>query len=299
KTLILTSVNDLSKINPEEFKQLTTIQISKEALIENSNVDLSGLPSTVKTFIISENSSVKSLSVKNNSLTKVEAEKCVALESVDISGNTTIETINIKGSGSVTVFKANDCTNLKYIDCSECNLSDFDINNSVNLVSVDCSHNRLLTLDLPEGTFTKLGSLNCISQELGNWRSTVKLNFDTFVKSPDLSVDVTISASEINGIKTSDLSKVTNLTAYDANGNLISYSFDNDGNITFDSKPDKFMYNYNTGFKNQIMDVTVYAADENSMTDSGSGCGGCNSAFGMLSLSALGLLIFVKPTKRK
>ncbi|MBR0074625.1 MAG: hypothetical protein IJP96_02580, partial [Synergistaceae bacterium] len=241
---------------------------------------------------------VKSLNVKNNSLTKVEAEKCVALESVDISGNTTIETINIKGSGSVTVFKANDCTNLKYIDCSECNLSDFNINNSVNLVSVDCSHNRLLTLDLPEGTFTKLGSLNCISQELGNWRSTVKLNFDTFVKSPDLSVDVTISASEINGIKTSDLSKVTNLAPYDVNGNLIGYSLDNDGNIIFDSKPDKFMYNYNTGYKNQIMDVTVYAADENSLSDSGSGCGGCNSAFGMLSLSALGLLFFVKPTKK-
>ncbi|MBQ3645329.1 MAG: hypothetical protein II960_01885, partial [Synergistaceae bacterium] len=205
-------------------------------------------------------------------------------------------TINIKGSGSVSVFKANDCTNLKYIDCSECNLSDFDINNSVNLVSVDCSHNRLLTLDLPEGTFTKLGSLNCISQELGNWRSTVRINFDTFVKSPDLSVDVTISASEI---KTSDLSKVTNLVPYDANGNLISYSIDNDGNIIFDSKPDKFMYNYNTGYKNQIMDVTVYAADENSLGDSGSGCGGCNSAFGMLSLSALVLLIFAKPTKRK
>ncbi|MBQ7069033.1 MAG: hypothetical protein IJM82_07710, partial [Synergistaceae bacterium] len=296
--LILTSVNDLSKISGNEFTQLTTIQISKEAVIENSNVDLSGLPSTVKTFIISENSSVKSLSVKNNSLTRVEAENCVALESVDISGNTTIETINIKGSGSVTVFKANDCTNLKYIDCSECKLSDFDINNSVNLVSVDCSHNRLLILDLPEGTFTKLGSLNCISQELGNWRSTVRINFDTFVKSPDLSVDVTISASEINGIKTSDLSKVTNLAAYDVNGNLIRYSIDNDGNITFDSKPDKFMYDYNTGYKNQIMDVTVYAADENSLGDSGSGCGGCNSAFGMLSLSALGLLFFVKPTKK-
>ena len=281
----------MSKINANEFTQLTTIQVSKESLIENSTLDLSGLPSTVKTFIISENSSVKSLNVKNNSLTKVEAEKCVALESVDISGNTTIETINIKGSASLTVFKANDCTNLKYIDCSECKLSNFDINNSVNLVSIDCSHNRLLTLDLPEGTFTKLGSLNCISQELGNWRSTVRINFDEFVQSPDLSVDVTISASEI---KASDFAKVSDLKAYDKNGKIINWTSDDSGNITFDSRPDTMTYNYDTGYKNQLMDVSVYAADESLLENSGSGCGGCNSAFGILSCGALGLLMFVK-----
>ena len=275
KTLILTSVEDLSKISAEDFKQLTKIEISSDASISSENLVLTSLPSTVKEFVITNNKNVKSLIItsEGNSLENVDAKGCEALESVDISGNSTIVSLDLKGSTSLTALNASSCENLKFLDCSECKLFVFDIEKCPNLVSLDCSYNSLLKLDMTEFANSNL-KLNCISQDLGNWRPTLRINFEQFMESPDLSPDVTVSVADVNG---SAFSNVSNLKAYDVNGELIKITSDDVGNVIFASLPYIMTYDYDTGYNEQKMDVTVYAADDltNSLGGSG-GCGGCN-----------------------
>ncbi|MBR6901977.1 MAG: hypothetical protein IKN30_07980, partial [Synergistaceae bacterium] len=112
------------------------------------------------------------------------------------------------------------------------------------------------------------------------------------------------SASSIVRLSATKLSNVENLKAYNKSGDIIPViASDDNGNITFASAPDIMTYDYNIGFNNTSMDVTVYASNGNSNnTLSGSG-GGCslirNEGLGIRNVLILLLLFVLAPLKIK
>ena len=272
ETLILNSVNDLSQITATDFPNLTSVKISSDVEVGNGGaLDLSSLPASITTFSISGNSTVKSLNLKASKVANIDASGCFELKSVDVSGNTFIVTLDVS-STDIELLDASNCTNLTSVDCSYCLLSELNVAACNALYFVDCSHNSLLALDIPSG-LTNLTSINCISQELGNWRSTVSFNFEEFVQSPD-----TVSASSVVKVSATKLTNVKNLKAYNNNKEIAIITSDDNGNITFASEPDKLTYDYDIGdINNTLMDVTVYSTGSSSQTNTlGSSGGGCN-----------------------
>ncbi|MBQ7559137.1 MAG: putative Ig domain-containing protein [Synergistaceae bacterium] len=282
----VSNLSALSNVDFSAFTNLTVIKISSDVEVGNGGeLDLSDLvlPASV-TFSLSGNTSLKSLKLKDSKVANIDASGCSELKSVDVSGNTFIVTLDVS-STNIKLLDASRCSKLTSINCSNCLLSELNVEACNALERINCSNNSLLVLDIPSG-LTKLASVDCINQEMINWRSAVSLNFDEFVRSPDVasSSDNTTSASSVAylpagmvRVSATKLSNVANLKAYDASNNEIAVTSDDNGNITFASAPDTMTYDYNIGFKNTSMDVTVYAADNelNDTIGSSSSCG-CN-----------------------
>ena len=105
------------------------------------------------------------------------------------------------------------------------------------------------------------------------------------------------------GAETSALSNISNVKAYDANGNEIEVTSSTSGVLTFASKPQKIVYDYDTGYNGTKMDVTISdktakrstgessetetetePEDSSSKSKSGSGGGGCNTGFNLFAV---------------
>ena len=87
---------------------------------------------------------------------------------------------------------------------------------------------------------------------------------------PDFSASLSMNIWELfgilssGGVNASEVSSniVKNLRAVDALGDEISFEYDEmTGEINFASVPAKFMYDYDTGFENILMDVTVFVSE--------------------------------------
>ena len=97
---------------------------------------------------------------------------------------------------------------------------------------------------------------------------------------------------------TSGLENITNLMAWDADGNELTVIHDQEtGSAKFSASPAKIAYDYITGFEDVKMDVTVFSsvAGDNHTGDNnsnGSSPGGCDvgTIFSVTTL-ALGLLL--------
>ena len=94
----------------------------------------------------------------------------------------------------------------------------------------------------------------------------------------------------------SETENVKNLKAFDKSGNDIAADFDSEtGTALFSEAPAKITYDYDTGFNSVMMDVTIYFTE--SSTDeagsAGTSGGGCNSAFGIMTISA-GLIMLLR-----
>lgn len=97
-----------------------------------------------------------------------------------------------------------------------------------------------------------------------------------------------------------ELDYVHNLKAFDESGNEIQVSSDGQGNLTFSKAPATIKYNYSTGFNDNVMDVTVETAENETDKDgdsvnvaNGSG-GGCNLIHNCLILVLMSAFIFKK-----
>ncbi|MBR1486371.1 MAG: hypothetical protein IJ597_03850 [Synergistaceae bacterium] len=199
---------------------------------------------------------------------------------------------------------------MKFINCSLCLISSFDVKACANLISVDCSYNSLLKLDIDTTGLPKLSDLNCVSQSLGHWKAVLTLNFNKFMEKPETvseKTEETETTEKAVRVSVANFSKVKNLKAYDKNNNEILTTNDGSGNITFASLPDRMTYDYETGFNDTLMDVEVFAADSDSESSSSSGgCGGCNAMSSLevgirnvILVLALELILFVSKMKRR
>ena len=91
----------------------------------------------------------------------------------------------------------------------------------------------------------------------------------------------------------SGVENIRNLKAFDSSGNEITADFDSAaGTASFSEEPHKVTYDYDTGFNGIMMDVTVYATGEPETVEAvGSSGGGCNSAFGIMTLAGMVMLL--------
>ena len=274
-------ITDYSVLN--EFEKLENLDLTKTE--ELNTVDLSGIAKTVKSVDVGKNTSLKTLKISGNvNITNINVKECENLESIDIEGCEGLETLDVSAT-KLKSLNAAGCKNLKIIDCSSCRIEALNIADCVNLISFDCSYNQLLRLDIDKNKYSNLGSLNCRHQSTNNWKSSKSMNMREF-----LNGDKKFFVSE-SGNEFMDLN-VTNLVAYDDNGEVIKYERSNEGEIIFDSLPDKITYDYSTGFEDVKMDVEIFAGgydntDEAELSNAGAGCAVGNSGIVFLIIMML------------
>ena len=274
-------ITDYSVLN--EFEKLENLDLTTTE--ELNTVDLSGIAKTVKSVDVEGNISLKTLKISGNvNITNINVKECENLESIDIEGCEGLETLDVSAT-KLKSLNAAGCKNLKIIDCSSCRIEALNITDCVNLISFDCSYNQLLRLDIDKNKYSILGSLTCQHQRMINWKSSKSMNMREF-----LNGDKKFFVSE-SGNEFMDLN-VTNLVAYDDNGEVIKYERSNEGEIIFDSLPDKITYDYSTGFEDVKMDVEIFAGgyddtDEAELSNAGAGCAVGNSGIVFLIIMML------------
>ncbi|MBR0251863.1 MAG: InlB B-repeat-containing protein, partial [Synergistaceae bacterium] len=262
-------ITDYSVLN--EFEKLENLDLTTTE--ELNTVDLSGIAKTVKSVDVGKNTSLKTLKISGNvNITNINVKECENLESIDIEGCEGLETLDVSAT-KLKSLNAAGCKNLKVLNCSSCQINALNITECVNLISFDCSYNQLLRLDIDKNKYSNLGSLNCRHQSTNKWKSSKSINMREF-----LNGDKKFFVSE-SGNEFMDLN-VTNLVAYDDNGEVIKYERSNEGEIIFDSLPEKITYDYSTGFEDVKMDVELTAGGyktEAELSNAGAGCAVGNS----------------------
>ena len=262
-------ITDYSVLN--EFEKLENLDLTTTE--ELNTVDLSGIAKTVKSVDVGKNVSLKTLKISGNvNITNINVKECENLESIDIEGCEGLETLDVSAT-KLKSLNAAGCKNLKVLNCSSCLIEALNIADCVNLTSFDCSYNQLLRLDIDKDKYSNLGSLNCRHQSTNNWKSSKSMNMREF-----LNGDKKFFVSE-SGNEFMDLN-VLNLVAYDDNGEVIKYERSNEGEIIFDSLPEKITYDYSTGFEDVKMDVELTAGGyktEAELSNAGAGCAVGNS----------------------
>ena len=173
-------------------------------------------------------------------LEEVNVEECKLLEYLDVS-NTKLKTLNLQG-----------CERLRVLICSSCDLVDLNVNGCELLENVDFTNNSLTRFDA--SMLTHLESLDYENQHL-----------EIMLRAKEFNVlDILFSSS--SDVYTNEVANVTELKAFDENGNELEVSYDDEtGDVILSEEPSEISYKYITGFKNISMNVKV------SMSN-----GGCN-----------------------
>ena len=268
--------------NLQDFTNLNTLNLSNTTNL--NSLDLSNLPPSVKSVDLSENSSVTSLKLTNNTnITELKTTNCNNLTSLDIEGCTALVSLDVSYT-PINELSAKNCGNLQSINCSWCLIDELIIESCKKLVNIDCSHNHILHFDVDELNLTSLDVLVCNSQDLFNWNASSVLDMNTFLESPDIKLSDDVTSVSVSS---SNVSRVTNLKAYDEDGNEIYVTDNGNGTYNFATVPAKFTYLYDTGYNSQLMDVEVWAADSDSNKTLGGSGGGCNAGLGIFALALL------------
>ncbi|MBQ7733421.1 MAG: hypothetical protein IJT58_05335, partial [Synergistaceae bacterium] len=276
------TAESIKNMTPEQKQAFTTLELTGviddlpsllEGFTNLENLDLSG--AQIQHVALNENSSVKYISLRNNPYVK----------SLEINGNDTLEIIDFTGS-SIETIDTDGCSKLKSIVVSDC----------TQLSSLSCVANALTVLDLdPEAeNLPSLQLLSCDEQLQRDATLLEEMSFSDFTYEP-----FTLSEASSSGYDDDDddeaeiswsFSNVQNLKAFDSSGKEIGAEYDSStGKMTFAEAPYKIMYNYNTGFKNILMDVTISSESSSTLRSSSSGC---NSGLGLTALFVLAGFVF-------
>ena len=204
----------------------------------------------------------------------LDATSAPELETITLTGNTFVQTIAIT-NGVIKNLFVTGCTNLR---------------------TLSCPGNSLMALDL-EG-LTSLQEATVGGQTRTYELLSEDMNFSTMVESSVFS-----SSSSYGFYAAFSPVKIENLKGFDASGKEISKTYNNvTGEVNFESVPAKIQYDYNTGFNNTLMDVTLSAGSVTPPTssDPGTSGGGCNVGFGamIMILFAAGMMLKVLPKHR-
>ena len=215
-------------------------------------------------------------------LPAAKSKGCDNLEEVNVEGCEELVSLNVSET-SITSLNAKNCKNLSYLYCSSCDIRDLNIDGCEALNDLDCSNNHLARLNAYN--FKNLSKLECRNQHIYGWPKSLTASLIELFKG-------LIVASD--SVDESDVANVENLKAFDSSGNKISVDYDKEsGDVKFSALPEKFTYDYITGFNNIKMDVTVSTASDDFKPNTlGPDGGGCEVGFGILTM--LSLLSFIK-----
>lgn len=303
----ITDISGIADIMP---KLKTLDLMSADSL--SKNLDLSVIANLqIKKVILSGNHEVKTLNIKSCDIQIVNAESCKNLKTIDVASNDFIEEL-YAGSTDITEMNARGCSNLRILHFPNANVSKMDLTGCSELRDLDFHNNRVRSFNKNEFGLDKLEKLNASGQ-----KEEVSLKdalFDLF--------SFLLGKNANNNNNTSSDAAVSNLydtyiyeyyyyiyilsiTAYDAFNNEIAYDdskYDETGDIIFDMIPAMIVYNYDTGFNDSSMDVTISIDSYYDDYDYreyylGSSSGGCNSSFTSGMLLMLTGLAFIHKRK--
>ena len=297
ETLNIKNAENLTDISAvKELENLKTIDVSGCTALGNAN--LSGMKNLTE---VSANGceSLSKLDVKGcDNLKKVDISGCKSLENADLSSLQNLTEVSAKGCESLSELDISNCESLTSLDCSESRIDTLKADGCVKLANLDCHENSLTQLDAAKNSLPNLNSLICYGQmrfniELDASSAGYALDLQQYVSEKSLSTSKIFSA-----VKTSSLSKVLSVKAYNANGKELDAALDEiTGVISFDSRPHLITYDYNTGFISSesadvLMDVSLYMTDEQedtpvtNETSSHGSSSGCNvNNFALLALA--------------
>ena len=265
-------------MTPEQKQSFTSLELTGavddlpsllEGFTSLVNLDLSG--AQIQHVALNENSPVEYISLRNNSHVKtLEVNDNDALEILDFTGSS-VETIDTDSCSKLKSLIVRDCTQLRSLSC---------VGNALTVLDLDPEEENLPNLQL----------LSCDNQFQEGATFTNEMNFSDFTYEPYTNSEASSSGYDDEddyeaGISWS-FSKVQNLKAFDSSGKAIDAKYDKTtGTMTFAETPAKITYDYNTGFKNILMDVTVSSASSSKSLNSSSS--GCNGGLGFMSVFAL------------
>ncbi|MBR1418895.1 MAG: hypothetical protein IJ576_08030, partial [Synergistaceae bacterium] len=281
-----------NELNVSGCENLTDLNCENNNL---NNLDVSGCPQLVN------------LTCDANNLGELNVEGCENLEHLSCSANAlgTLDLISCRKlerlycySNNLTEIKLGT-TRLSIMVCDDNSLSELNIEENKQLKRLDCQNNAMPKLDITSSTFANLERLKCYAQSLSglivsSFGGGYQFDLNFYISSSESAAAVFKAA----GAESSALSNISGVKAYDANGNEIEITSSSDGVLTFASKPQKIVYNYDTGYNGTKMDVTISdktakrstgesseteaeAEDSGSNSKSGGGSGGCNAGFNL------------------
>ncbi len=292
----------------DEVEHVNPSEVSVEDVIESLRYEVEGetnLASYIEAMNGYEIEKVTAFKVPTYITNISGIEKFSGLQSVDLNANSSITAFNISGS-KIKYVEAGACDELEEIVLKNCqSLLSLDAGNNPKLVSVDiencvnletlsfpfssvkslnisgcealkileCENNSLAELNLE--SFDKLIEVSCISQDITGWEFGNEINFADYVSHPE---------------------KISNVKAFDKDDKEISVSSDDkEAETKFASVPAKISYDYETGFKDLKMDVTVTNSktEENNNNISSSSSGSCSTGINIFS-AAIILLALIK-----
>ena len=294
------SLNVAATITAENISSMTA-----EEKAQVTNLNLTGFVEGDLSALLEGFTNLETLDLSETEISNGEINlDNVAVENISINGNASVKSVNISSNNTIKIIEANGCEELDEVniencdelvslDIAEANTTSLNIKNCKNLKTVKFERNGILVFDFNAEDLPSLETLGCAGQARGGLEFSRTMTFNELLNSAEVSVaaDVYLAGSQ----------KVTNVKGYDASGNEIAQTAPYDGTtgtMSFASTPAIIRYDYDTGFNNQLMDVTISGTgNDDNDKNLGSSGGGCDVGLGASVLSALAAL-FLK-LKRK
>ena len=132
--------NKLTSINVSAHTDLEELYLQNNQLSSSLNVTHH---SRLSTLWVHNNASLVAVNCSDNNLTNFEVSGCTSLTTLECYDNINLSTITGLAS----------CTNLMYLDCEECRISDLSaLSGMANLAEIYCARNLLTSLELSQKT---------------------------------------------------------------------------------------------------------------------------------------------------
>ena len=268
----IATVEDIQDMTSEQKQEITSLAITGQV------TDLAA--------VIKELPNLEDLDLTEAEIEDVKLDETITVKSINLSGNTFVKTFTATNTNELASINFENCEALEYLDINHGKIASLNINGCVNLKTLDCSENGLLTLDLDPEKFPILNTVACAGQNNEALTLSRNMNFSDLL-------DIILTASALDATTTE---RVMNVIAFNASGDEIPVDYDNGtGAMKFSRAPAILIYDYDTGFNDKIMDVTISALSEDEQATGnllgGSGSG-CNSSYG---LEIIALMIFMIP----
>ena len=199
---------------------------------------------------------------------------------------------------------------LEELYCYTNNIEALDVSRNGELLLLECDNNRLTKLNINNNT--KLMNLECEANNLAELNLSSNVNL-VYVKCYGQTLNSLTVSGDSGQYKVnlssyvSDLNKISGVTAYDDDGNIIDgMTFDiTSGIVSSDSFPARIIYGYLVDYVNDSalsMDVTITAAayDGTGPGDPNNDCGnGCNAGWNIFAFVVLLVLMLGRSMAHK
>ena len=302
-----------ARLSDSEIAKVTKMDLAKAS---SPNIEsLEGIQYfTALTELECQNLKLTSLDMSQNLL--LETLLCYNnnIQFLNISGNTNLSLLNC-GKNSLEALDVSNNTKLESLYCQENKLTSLNTTKNTELINLYCSNNRLRELDISKNQELKF--LQIQKNRFTTFDATVRPDLTSITcNGQEVSIE-TLSEDEYGfQLAFSVLSlrremfppnspvMVRDIQAFDSAGKSIDVEARVDNEIFyFDVRPSTLKYNYNVGYDDPLMDVTVKFGKNDDDDDNptpvtggtgGGGGGGCDSGFGFMGLIFVSAIAFRK-----